>query len=222
MFVSLLQLVIFSSCNTSRYIPFSKGDWNIQEETGRLVSADSVFHFIIGNEISPSNTTVIGGSDSVDDGIRRYLTQICNASKIRIDSILCYIPEVSIAIVAVDESYKVQPSSVVINIHDNPYTTWVRDDDVAEGRRGDEEVYSHTLIDKRNKSLIVVDRMTYKKHDIAFIKIVQTNTKKARNMNVPSAALRWADVTNPRNIDAISYWIMSHRDLAIKNFRLGN
>lgn len=215
-------LLFLTSCNTSRSVQFSNTDWKYLKETGCIVSSDSAYRFIIGDKTTPSDVNIFGHCTQADDGIRKYIGKICKASKMKIDSVLCYIPETSTIIATTSESRNVQPSSVTTNIHDNPCTTWIRDDDSDEGKRADDEIYSNSLIDKRNKALIVIDRMTYNKQSIAFIKVIQTDTRKARKLNVPNAALYWADVTNPRNIDAISYWIMSHRDLAIRNFKLGN
>ncbi len=219
---SLLLTLLFSSCKTSGDIPFSNALWSIQKETGYLVSSDSTYRFVIGDNISPSNTTIVGSHSNIGSGMCRYISQICNVSEIKIDSVLCYIPEASTLIVAVDEKHKVQPSSITVGLSDRPYTMWVRDDDAAEDEREDSEIYSNSLIDKRNKILLVIDRFTYKERDIAFIKIIQTNTKRLRNMNIPNEYMYWADVSNPRNLDAISYWIMPHRETAIKNYKLGN
>lgn len=220
--IVVLLLFVLSSCSASRQFRFSNNDWKIQERTGYIVSTDSVYCFTIGENISSNDISIIGSSSPINDCQRKYLNQICKSSKVKIDSILCYIPEASIMVVTIDEGSKVQPSSVTTNIDKDPYTMWVRDDDADEGIREYDEIFSNTILDKKNKSLIIIDRMSYKRQNIAFIKIIQSNTKKAQNMSIPTSSLYWADVTNPRNLDAISFWIMPHRELAMKNYKLGN
>jgi len=56
----------------------------------------------------------------------------------------------------------VRPAAVSFNLNDSiPGTSWIWDDDVPEGDRKPDEIYSNTFADKRNGTLIVVDKLLY-------------------------------------------------------------
>ena len=104
---------------------------------------------------------------------------------------------------------------------DEPYTAWVRDDDMEDWNRKPDEIYTNIVLDKGAKQLLVIDRLTYGDRDLAIIHIIQTETQKFRRMGLPMWSGTWTDVTDPTCLEPVSNWIEGHRKVALGNYIRG-
>lgn len=130
------------------------------------------------------------------NGADKYLSNILGKFPVAIDSVLCYIPELGIIhTILRKNSVSFKPKSVTSPIGaDNPYTAWVRDDDEEEWKRQHDVMYSNTLLDKKWKQILVLDRYSYGEDEIGTIYVIQTQTKAMLRQGCPkifAACMTW-------------------------------
>lgn len=141
-----------------------------------------------------------------------------------IDSVLCYVPELDIihTILVKDSSISFKPKSVTSPIGSgNPYTAWVCDDDEEEWKRQHDEMYSNTLLDKKRKQILVLDRYSYGEDEIGTIYVIQTQTKGYTKTRLPENFCGLYDVAEPENLEIVANWIDRHRRLSLIGARSG-
>lgn len=213
-----------TSCAGVKNVPFTVDSWSVNTTSGNIENTDSSYSFTLCSDVIEPELPLIGSDFETYKykGLKSYLNKVCSRLEVRCDSILFYAPTKRLMIVEIAETNQWKPRSQHVNLlGDNPYTAWVRDDYVEEWQRTPGEIYTNVILDEKAKQLLIVDRLTYKKRDIAIIHIIQTDTKKFRSIGLPAWSGTWADVTDPTCLEPISNWIEGHRKFAIENYRLG-
>ena len=154
----------------------------------------------------------------------KYVQEVLYLSRLENSKILVFIPQMDEMFVELAPDFKnFKPNSISNNMLDeNPWTGWIRDDDLEIWNREDDEMYTNVFIDRRSKLILVVDFFNYGNRSIARIQRIQTATKKIKEM-FPNGEISsiWADVTNVEHLEAISHWIDSHRSKSFENYKIG-
>lgn len=213
-----------ASCAGVREIPFASESWTVNATTGNIENAGSRYSFTLCTDVIEPDLPVIGSEAEARNynGLQLYLNRICAQLEVDCDSILLYAPTHGLMIVETAGDKQWKPRSLSSNLQEErPYTAWVRDDDTEDWNRKPDEIYTNVILDKREKQLLVVDRLTYKNRNLAIIRIIQTRTPKFKSIGLPASSGTWADVTDPTCLEPISNWIEGHRKFAIENYRLG-
>lgn len=215
---------ILTGCAGVKNVPFSSDEWRVHPISGYIENSDSTFSFALHTGINESELQIIGSDiDALKyEGLKSYLNKICSHLEVKCDSILLYAPTKGLLFVEISEDIPWKPRSQSANLsNENPYTAWVRDDDVEDWNRKPDEIYTNVILDKRAKQLLVIDRLTYADKDLAIIHIIQTETQKFRRIGLPLWSGTWTDVTDPTCLEPISNWIEGHRKVALENYRRG-
>lgn len=101
-------------------------------------------------------------------------------------------------------------------------TMWVRPWEIEMGERKDDEMFTNIYRDNGNKIITVVDRFNYGEMPMARVFIIQSATKKLKKQfPYHEIGMSWIDINQPESLDAVSYWINSHREASFENFNLG-
>ncbi len=215
-------ILILTNCAGIKNVPFTSYEWNVNPTTGYIENSDSTYTFNLCSNMNECGLTLIGNDTDVLQykGLKPYLNKICSHLEVSCDSILLYVPTKGLLIVEITEHNTWKPRSQSANIlGETPYTAWVRDDDVEDWRRMPDEIYTNVILDKNEKQLLIIDRLTYNDRDLAIIHIIQTETQKFRNIGLPLWSGTWADVTDPTCLEPIANWIEGHRKVTFEIFR---
>lgn len=219
-FVALSLLMV--GCGSIKDVPFSSHNWHINPISGNIESTDTTYSFTLCSDVVETELPLIGNDKEAQPykGLKAYLNTICSHLEAKCDSILFYAPTKGLLIVGITENKIWKPRSQSANVlTDKPYTLWVRDDDVDDWDRKPDEIYTNVLMDKAAKQLLVIDRLTYKRSDIAIIHIIQTETRKFKSLGLPDWSGTWADVTDPTCLEPIANWLEGHRKMAFDIYR---
>ncbi len=223
-FYILSVAFILTSCAGVKNIPFSEDRFHVSAKTGYVQNADSTLRFTfctgqIDREIPLIDNDI---TTSYYNNLPRYLNKVCSQLKVECDSILFYAPSYGTLLVCITESEPWKPQSQTTNMTDEkPYTGWVRYDDDENWERKPDELYSNIEINKRDKQLLIIDRFTYGGKNLAMIRIIQTDTKSFKKIDLPRWTGTWVDVTDPTSLEPIANWVDGHRKVAIANYYLG-
>lgn len=214
------------SCSTSKEVLFSDEDWSLSRYSGNMINSDSTLQFSFGNHLLNPNMTIISNKDSLavypnsDKYINRVL-QICGleGSKVYFFAPMEHTMWVELPTDFVD----IKPRAVISNLSDeNPYTSWIWDDDSYEGNRTPEDIYSNTFVDKKHETIIVVDKLNYGKIPMACLSIYQAATKRVSEIGFKP--WHWTckgSILDYSYIDILANWVDSRRENLINNYRLG-
>ncbi len=218
----LLSIMLLNSCSSSRRLQFTAHEWAVDRNRGCVINADSSLVLALAGNQLMGIPTVIASKAKLDkyDGADKYLNKIFNHFPIKVDSILCYVPELGIIHTQLaPDSTPFKPKSVTssIGMSDHPYTAWVRDDDTETWSRQGDEMYSNTTLDKRAKQIIILDRYSYGEKEIGTLYVIQTDTKNYNKTGLPESIYGIIDVTNPENIEIAANWVEGHRPISIKS-----
>lgn len=215
-----------ASCTSRKELLFANRNWHISDYYGRVVDRDSLLQFSLGDGLIDKSTPLIGCKDSVAAGSRfhNYISDILRLSGLENATILVYAPVMGTMFVILPEGYTdVKPNSISVKILDErPCTSWVRDDDNEIWERQHDQMYTNIYKDKRHKLLVIVDKFNYGTLPIARIQIIQSWTKQfAKRFPHEEASSVWADIDKAEHLEALSYWIDSHRKISFDNYRIG-
>lgn len=225
-FLVLLVVILLGSCSTAKEFEFACHEWDVDLYHGTVMSRDSAYRLGLSANHLMSPPTIISSKMQINkyNGADKYLSHILGEFPVAIDSVLCYIPEFGIVhtILAKDSSISFKPKSVTSPIGSrNPYTAWVRDDDEEEWKRQHDEMYSNTLLVKKHKQILVLDRYSYGEDEIGTIYVIQTQTKGYTKTRLPENFCGLHDVTKPENLEIVANWIDGHRRLSLIGARSG-
>lgn len=228
--MTLLKIIIaataltLAGCAGIKTVPFSAHRFHVDPRTGNVHNTDSTLRFTFCTDVPDPEQLLIDSEVATAryHGLHRYLSGICHRLHVRCDSILFYAPQHDIMLVRISETVPWKPGSQTINMtEENPYCSWVRHDDVEPWQRKPTEMYTNIILNRHKKHILVVNRFTYKKQDVALIYIIQSPTKQFMKIGLPPWTETWADVTDPASLEPIANWIDGHRRIAIENYRLG-
>lgn len=222
----MLSILWITSCSSPKPITFSNEKWSFSGVAGDIVNSDSTLRFSFGNHVLNPAMTIISCADSLsfhkDAG--KYIARILKVCGLENSTVYFYAPQENTMWVELPKDYRdVKPTAVSYNLNDSiPGTAWVWDDDIHEGDRKPYEIYSNTFADKRNGTLIVVDKLHYGSTPMACLHIFQSMTPKTVSMDFQP--WHWASKGNLLDHtydDILANWIDSRRNIVFDNYRAG-
>lgn len=214
------------SCRSLREISFTNEEWMVSRSTGNIVNADSTLQFTLGNHMPAYDATIISNIDSLltYPGSAEYINRILATCRLGGARVCFFIPSENTMWVELPAQYvDEKPRAVTFNLADEkPYTMWVWEDDVYNERRTEQQIYSNSYVDKRFKTLIVVDKLTYGAVPMACLHIYQSATKRTSKLGFrPDYWATKSNLLDYSSIDILSNWIDSRREIVIENYKLG-
>lgn len=217
--------LFMTSCGTSDLL-FYNSTWKVLDNS--IKSSDGRFSFQLFDKDIPIDSTSVFITNNIDcdkyNNVEKYLNNICNNMPFDIDTILAYSPTMGVMYVMYhDYPIPAKPISITSSIMspDQFYTAWVRPDDEEKWIRKNWEIYTNVVLNKRKHYLAIIDRMTYRKTNIARIEIIQSETSNSRSLGFPPMTFHWADVNSVNSIEVVSDIINNRRRLAIINYLKG-
>lgn len=217
---------LFISCSSHNEILFSNENWSFSRYSGNIVNSDSTLQFSFGDHILNPDMTIICNRDSLSahHNSDKYINRILKVCGLDNSIVYFFAPQEHTMWVELPSDFTdIKPRAVVGNLSSqHPYTSWVWDDDSQDNVRSAEEIYSNTFIDKKNGTLIVVDRLNYGTKPMACLSIYQSATKQTSEMNFNP--WYWAcngNILDHSYTDILANWVDSRRENLINNYRLG-
>ena len=220
------SIFLVTSCSSQKDICFSDETWSFSGINGDIVNSDSTMRFRFGDHVLDSAMTIISCRDSlsVHKGAEKYLAHILKVCGLENSTVYFYAPLENTMWVELPKNYRdVRPAAVSFNLNASiPGTSWIWDDDVPEGDRKPDEIYSNTFADKRNGTLIVVDKLLYGSTPMACLHIFQSSTPKTIAMGFqPWYWTSKGNLLDHTYDDILANWIDSRRDMMFANYRSG-
>lgn len=222
----MLSILWITSCSSSKPITFSNEKWSFSGVAGDIVNSDSTLRFSFGDHVLNPAMTIISCADSlsVHKDAGKYITRILKVCGLENSTVYFYAPLENTMWVELPKNYRdVKPTAVSFNLNDSiPGTAWIWDDDIHEGDRKPYEIYSNTFTDKRNGTLIVVDKLHYDSIPMACLHIFQSTTPKTVSMGFqPWHWTSKGNLLNHTYDDILANWIDSRRNIVFDNYRAG-
>ena len=221
-----LAILFITSCSGHKSIMFSNDAWSFSGVKGDIINSDSTLRFFLGRNSLDPEMTIISCTDSLSahKGADKYINRILKVCGLEHSTVYFYAPLENTMWVELPEDYQdVHPASVSFNLEESdPVTAWVWEDNIPEGKRDPDKIYSNTYADKRNKTLIVVDKMNYGSKPMACLHIYQSETAKTTAMGFqPWYWTSKVNLTDHTYDDILANWIDSRRKTLFTNYRLG-
>ena len=222
----MLSILWITSCSSPKPITFSNEKWSFSGVVGDIINSDSTLRFSFGPHALNPTMTLISCADSlsIHKDARKYITRILKVCGLENSTVYFYAPLENTMWVELPKNYRdVKPAAVSFNLNDSiPGTSWIWDDDIHEGDRKPYEIYSNTYKDKRNGTLIVVDKLHYGSIPMACLHIFQSTTPKTTSMGFqPWHWTSKGNLLDHTYDDILANWIDSRRDIVFDNYRAG-
>lgn len=224
--IIILSCLCIAACSTPKHVVFADEAWSFSHLTGDMVNADSTLRLSFGDHILDPNMTIISNSDSIEahPGSDKYIARILNICNLKNAEVYFFSPLEKVMWVKLPENYRdIKPRSISHNLMSpRPETSWIWDDDAPEGNRKPEEIYTNIFVDKKNCTLIVVDKLNYGNIPMACLHIYQSANKYSSELGF----YPWYWTCNGNLLDhscaeIIAHWIDSRRQNIFNNYRLG-
>lgn len=226
--LALAAIVLsLSSCSVSKPLVFGNEHWTLHEN-GYIANKDSTSQFFLSEGLVNAEMTIIDSPNTVAKypGLDKHLQSILKDAHLAGAEILFYAPGEQMLIVKAPEGrLPWKPASETVGLNEErPFTSWVYEDDHDEGPRKADEIFSYTIVNNKERRILVVDFFDYGSTPIAYIRVLQSRTKKTDKMGLP--ADEWCfqkhDLRNyKRELEFWSHSIEAHRNIAIENYKLG-
>lgn len=225
-FFIVICIFVTISCSSYKNVLFSDEVWRYDSHSGNIVNADSTLQFTFGGHTYNSNMTIICNQDSLQSYPRadKYIGRILDVCGLQGCRLCFFVPLEHTMWVELPAEYTdIKPRAIVSNLLDDaPYTSWVWNDDIFEGNRSSDKIYSNAFADDKNGTIIVVDKMTYGDKPMACLSIYQSENKQTRKLGfVPYYWASNGDLLDYSYIDILSNWVDSRRETLIANYKLG-
>lgn len=227
--VSIILVVLLwfvASCSSKKGILFSDEKWTVSHSTGNIINSDSTLQFSFADASFASNVTIISNNDSllIHKNADKYIHRILKVCGLENSKVYFFVPSEHTMWVELPSDFvDIKPRTVMSNLSSpNPYTSWVWDDEMHEENRTSDEIYSNTFVDKKNGTLIVVDKLHYGTKPMACLSIYQSATTKAAEMGFyPWYWVCNGDILDHSYIDILANWVDSRRLNLVNNYKLG-
>ncbi len=219
----VMCLAINISCNSSAPLLFSHNEWHADLQRGRLESTDGSYALFLGKQ---DTCVIVHSANDVEDNkhLENYLKRMLKKTGLQGDTILAYLPVQGEMWLRVSASHDyVRPKSYTVGMDNNEdyYTSWVENYEHPSRQPG--EMFTYTFADKSSGWLVIKDEFDYCGSVLARLRIIQyCNSYFLRAVGVEHFA--WAvpyDPTDIDNIEMISNWTDSHRDISRRTYLLG-
>ncbi len=231
-FFLLAASLCLASCTTHKLPAFSNQQWHVDPHSGNAVSTAGT-ELAFGSEWMITDTTLMQTAEQIAayPKLSSHLASgIAQFPEIKVDSVLFYNPHRGLLFVAYHQAKPLKPTSEIGLYNDSAVvyskeyarifgnmTTYIDDDGWEIGPS--ESVYSNVRYNPNHKRLVLLQRLPHS--NIAVFVICYTNTKKGKWWeNYPPGTLWNIDLGDTDNLERISSFLHSSRNLAVENLKL--
>lgn len=226
--------ILLASCSTHRLPPFSTQRWHVDSYSGNAVSSSGA-ELAFGSEWMITGTKLMQTPEQIADypKLGAHLADgIAQFPEIMVDSVLFYNPHRGLLFVTYHQIKPLKPTSEITLHTDSAeayskeyarifgdMTTHIDDDGWEAGPSA--SVYVNVRYRPRDKRIVLLQRLPGRTENIAIFQICVTNPKKGRWWEDYPPGTFWnTDLGDTDNIDQVSSFIHSSRNLAVENLRL--
>ncbi|MDE6272482.1 MAG: hypothetical protein K2M31_05700 [Muribaculaceae bacterium] len=186
--VMIAVVILLAGCATRKEIVFANREWQISDFYGQIIDQDSTYRMTFGNVLIPDSLVIISCAESASKypGMERFIADILHTAHLDSAEILFYAPQMQTMFVRLKTPFPpLKPSSISSPMHDeNPFTSWIHEEDIEDWTRDSTEMYTYSFYNKRKRQLLIVDHYDYGDIPVAQITVFQTKNKTTERMNV--------------------------------------
>ncbi|MBD5290255.1 MAG: hypothetical protein HDS26_06190 [Bacteroides sp.] len=231
---TMCLIVALTSCTTNKLPIFSSQTWHIDHMSGNAVSSSGM-KFGFGSEWLIRDTTLIQTSTQLQKypKLECFLAKVISQfPEISIDSIYFYNPARGLLFASYHQEKALKPTADIKLYNDTAsyysrdyfrifgdMTTYIEEDGWEIGPIG--SVYTNLYYSPKDKEVVLLQRIPYKRYNIAVYHIRATIPKKGEWWNDYPRGMFWeTDLGDTNNMETISSFLHSSRTTAIANLNL--
>lgn len=223
-----------SACGTHTLPAFSSQKWHVDSYSGHAVST-SGNELAFGSEWMVTDTTLMQTPEQIANfpKLSEHLAKgLAQFPEIAVDSILFYNPHRGLLFATYHQVKPLKPTSEIY-LYDETTGAYSKEYARIFGRQytsidesGWEEgptnsVYTNVCYRPKDKRIVMLQRIPFKAGNIAVFQISETNAKKGRWWENYAPGTFWnINIGDPENIERISQYLQSSRNLAVENLNL--